>query len=137
MQLRAIVEAQPGQPAARRREAYRREVGRGIAAELAPHALRDDRRTTSREPRRAPRLIGEALVLGNVRDVLQPTVDKSGSLSLRPRARRRRRASTRWPPRCRSSRRWSTRYGAYLAAHKVEKPDIWAARDVELPPGAV
>jgi subtilisin family serine protease len=26
-------------------------------------------------------------------------------------------------------------YGAYLAAHKVEKPDIWAARNVSLPAG--
>jgi subtilisin family serine protease len=26
-------------------------------------------------------------------------------------------------------------YASYLAAHKVDKPDIWAARDVALPPG--
>jgi len=26
-------------------------------------------------------------------------------------------------------------YGAYLAANKTEKPDIWAARDIALEPG--
>jgi hypothetical protein len=26
-------------------------------------------------------------------------------------------------------------YTPYLAAHKIEKPDIWAARNVELAPG--
>ena len=88
-----------------------------------------------KEAKAGAEIVSEALALGYVRDVLQPTVDKAGSLSLGPRADHRQRAL---PARRRAAaqgRRWSRRTATYLAAHKVDKPDIWAARDVELPPG--
>ena len=78
--------------------------------------------------------LGETVLLGGIREVVQPTVDKTGALSsdLAPRV-------------------IGARYGlkvalplkatmvdtlaAYLAANKVDKPDIWAARDIALAPG--
>jgi hypothetical protein len=115
-------------------EAYRREVGRLVAAELAgfpyPVVANDIKGYKS-----SAEVIGEALVLGSIRDRLQPVVDKAdGALSsdFAPAIVRSRFALvTRLP----LKQTLIDTYGTYLAANKVEKPDIWATRDVELPAG--
>jgi len=73
-------------------------------------------------------------MLGYVRNVIQPTVDKAGSVSsdLAPaivNARYRVVATLPLKDTLIAS------YGGYLAAHHVDKPDIWAAREVALAPG--
>ncbi|MCK7579471.1 MAG: hypothetical protein MZV65_29670 [Chromatiales bacterium] len=65
---------------ARTSEAYRQEVGRHVAAELAKHALPGDRQRHQELQGVAPKSIGEALLLGSVRDQLQPVVDKAGGV---------------------------------------------------------
>jgi subtilisin family serine protease len=67
-------------------------------------------------------------------NVIQPTVDKAGALSsdLAPiliSAKYRLTASLPLKATLVDT------YSRYLAAHKVDKPDIWAARDVQLPKG--
>src|SRR6266508_974074 len=70
-----------------------------------------------------------------IRAVLQPTVDKTGSLSsdLAPGVVRAKFALAAALP---LKDALIDAYGGYLAAHKVDKPDIWAARNAELTPGA-
>jgi hypothetical protein len=77
---------------------------------------------------------GETVLLGRVREVLQPVADKTGALSselalLIVAARYGLRVNLPL------KRTIVDTYGAYLAANKVDKPDIWAARNVKLPPG--
>ena len=116
-------------------EAYRKEVGRLVAAELAKHpfaVIEND----IKGYKSSAEIIGEALILGGVRDRLQPVVDKAGGVM----------SSDFAPAIVRSRFALVTRlplkqvlidtYSAYLAANKVEKADIWAARDVALPEGA-
>ncbi|MCM2327490.1 MAG: S8 family serine peptidase [Lysobacter sp.] len=115
-------------------EAYRKEVGRLVAAELArfpyPVVANDIKSFKS-----SAEIIGEALLLGGVRDRLQPVVDKAGGVLSSDFApgiiRTRFGLVTRLP----LKQTLIDTYGAYLAANKVEKADIWAARDVELPKG--
>ena len=77
-------------------------------------------------------LLGEGRVLGGVKDILQATLDKSGSLSsdLAPGLINARYVLQTALP---LKQTLVTTYAAYLDAHKIEKPDIWAARDVVLP----
>ena len=116
-------------------EAYRKEVGRLVAAELAKHpfaVIENDIKSY----KSSAEIIGEALILGGVRDRLQPVVDKAGGVM----------SSDFAPAIVRSRFALVTRlplkqvlidtYSAYLAANKVEKADIWAARDVALPADA-
>ncbi len=74
-------------------------------------------------------------MLGSVRDRLQPVVDKAGGVLSSDFApaiiRTRFGLVTRLP----LKQTLIDTYGTYLAANKVEKADIWAARDVELPKG--
>jgi subtilisin family serine protease len=129
---RAIVEARrvTGSDSS---DAYRREVARLVGADIAgmpPEIIQND----IKEAKRGVEIISEALALGYVNNVLQPTVDKAGSLSsdLAPAlVGARYRIVIVFPLK---SELTST-YTAYLAAHTVDKPDIWAARGVELPPG--
>ena len=113
--------------------AYVEETGRLLAAELKsmPYPTVAN---TIKEVNRSAELVGENLVLGQIRDVLQPTVDKAGSLSsdLAPAI-----VSSRYllVTRLPLKQTLISTYGSYLAANKVDKPDIWAARDVALPPG--
>ena len=132
MQLRAMVDARlkEGNDTS---EAYRKEVGRLISADLAkmPYALVQNE---IKEAKASAEIASEALMLGYVRNVIQPTVDKTGSLSsdLAPviiNARFRLVATLPLKDTLADT------YGAYLAAHHVDKPDIWASRDVTLPPG--
>jgi hypothetical protein len=115
-------------------DAYRQEVGRQVAAELAKYpypVIANDIKSY----KRSAEVIGESLLLGSIRDRLQPVVDKAGgvlSSDFAPAIVRTRFALlTRLP----LKQVLIDTYGTYLAANKVEKPDIWAARDVELPKG--
>ncbi|MEO7253459.1 MAG: S8 family serine peptidase [Casimicrobium sp.] len=131
MQMRAMVDARKsGQTAA---DAFRKVVAEKMAAELKamPYAVISNDVKSSKG---RAETTGETLVLGGVRDVLQPTVDKTGVLG-----------SEQVP------RLIGARYGllvvlplkktlidvytTYLNANKVEKKDIWAARNVDLPAG--
>ena len=86
--------------------AYRAEVAQSITAELAPLPY-DVVANEVKEIKAGAELLGEGRLLGNVREVLQPVVDKTGSLSsdLAPASCA---PSTRTTTFCRSSRRWST-----------------------------
>lgn len=86
-----------------------------------------------RELKASAELIGETLVLGNAREVLQPIVKRTGTLS------------SEFAPGIISARLGLTAtlplkkilvatFTNYLDAHKVVKPDIWAERDVALDP---
>src|SRR5690606_19383099 len=74
------------------------------------------------------------LVLGSIRERLQPIVDKAGTLSseFAPGVvSARYRLDVTIPPKS----VLADAFAGYLAAHKVDKPDTWAARDVVLPAG--
>ncbi len=130
--VRAIVEARrvTGNTTS---DAYRREVSRLITADLAgmPYEVIQNE---IKEAKASAEVMSEALALGYVNNVLQPTVDKAGALS-----------SDLAPIIVGAKYRLMfvlplkdtliATYTPYLAAHKVEKPDIWAARNVELAPG--
>jgi subtilisin family serine protease len=114
--------------------AYREEVGRLVSSELAkmPFAVVQN---DIKGAKSSAEIIGESLILGNVRDRLQPVVDKAGgvlSSDLAPGIVGARYALiTRLP----LKQTLTQTYTAYLAANQVDKPDIWAARDVALPKG--
>jgi subtilisin family serine protease len=81
-------------------------------------------------------LLGESLVLGNARDRLQPVVDKAGgklSSDLAPAVVYARYSLVARLP---LKETLVNTFSAYLAANRVEKADIWKARDVALPAGA-
>lgn len=115
-------------------DAYRQEVGKLVAAELAKHpyaVIANDIKSF----KSGAEIIGEALLMGGIRDRLQPVVDKAGgvlSSDFAPAIVRTRFALVARLP---LKQTLVDTYGAYLAANKVEKADIWAARDVELPKG--
>jgi subtilisin family serine protease len=110
--------------------AYGREVGQRVRAELdaMPFAVVQNE---VREIKAGTEIASEALVLGGLRERLQPIVDKSGALS------------SDFAPAVVSARyrlhstiplkqTLAEAFAGYLAANKVDKPDIWAARDVTL-----
>lgn len=78
-------------------------------------------------------IVTEALVLGQAAAVMDPVIKKSGTLSseFAHRLPGMRVAIVEDVP-MRDVE--AETYGAYLAAHKIEKPDIWAARDATLAP---
>ena len=129
MQLRAQVDAQKA-TGSTTSEAFRAEVGRVIAAELATLPYPTIENDVKSSKARAETL-GETMVLGNVRNVLQPTVAKTGTLSsdLVPGVVAAKYALATALP---LKKTLIDTYSAYLAAHKVEKADIWAARDASL-----
>ncbi len=114
--------------------AYRAATEQSIRNELAaiPYEVIANE---AKEIKAGAELLGEGRLIGNVREVLQPAVDKNGSLSsdLAP-AVVRIKYTYRYilPLKPSLVDAWST----YLAAHKVDKPDIWTARAVTLPAGA-
>ena len=132
IQPQAVIEARQA-TGSTTSEPYRREVGQRIAKALQPLPYLVVANDVKSAKARAE-LAGEALVLGNVRDVLQPVVDKSGALSseLAPGIVGARYALLLRLP---LKQTLIDTYGAYLTANKVDKPDIWAARNVSLPPG--
>lgn len=114
-------------------EAYRKDVGQRIRTALdgMPYAVIENEVKSAKL--RAD-IASPALVLGSIREQVQPTVDKTGSLS------------SDQAPGVVSAKYYLTytvplkqtlidAYGGYLAANKVEKADIWAARDATLPAG--
>ena len=130
--VRAIVEARrvTGNTTS---DAYRREVGRLVAADLAGMPY-DVIQNEIKEAKAGNEILSEALALGYVGNVLQPTVDKAGVLSsdLAPIIVGAKYRLTFALP---LKETMIATYTQYLDAHKVEKPDIWAARNVELSSG--
>jgi Subtilase family len=114
-------------------DAYRAEVGRRIlqALRAMPYGVISNEIKEAKS--RAERL-GEALILGQVREVLQPVADKTGVLSsdLAPGLVGARYALLHRLP---LKQTLVGAFGSYLQAHKVDKPDIWAARRVILEAG--
>ena len=132
LQLRAMITAQR-KAGDRTSAAYRAEVGGLMGAELEKMPY-DVVQNEVKEAKAGAEIASEALTLGYARNVIQPTVDKAGALSsdLAPivvNARYRLVASL--PLKATLIQT----YAGYLAAHKVDKADIWAARKVELPAG--
>ena len=115
-------------------DAYRQEVARQMRAGLdaMPYAVVQN---DVRELKASAEIVSEPLVLGSLRERLQPIVDKSGALSSDF-------ASAIVGSRYRLTATLPVKQpmvdalAAYLAANKVDKPDIWAARDVTLPRGS-
>ena len=85
-----------------------------------------------REFKASAELLSESLILGGVLNVLEPTLKKSGSLSsdLAPRLINARFALETALP---LKQTLVAAYSEYLNQHRVEKQDIWAARDAKLP----
>jgi hypothetical protein len=111
--------------------AYLAEVGRLIRAEL--DALPYDTIANDIKGYKASaELAGEGRMFGYLREVLQPTLEKSGALSsdLAPALINIRYSLKTTLP---LKQTLVNTYSSYLDAHKVEKADIWAARDVALP----
>ena len=114
-------------------DAYKAEVNRLIGAELNGMSY-DIVQNGVKEGKASAEIISEALALGYIREAMQPTVDKAGALSsdLAPALVNARYRIVAILP---LKETLVGTYGTYLAAHKVEKADIWAARDIQLPPG--
>lgn len=132
MQLRAMLAARQ-EAGGFGSEAYKKDVGQRIRTALdgMPYQVieNDVKSAKSRADIASP-----ALVIGSIREQIQPTVDKTGSLS------------SDQAPGVVNAKYYLTytvplkqtlidTYGGYLVAHKVEKQDIWAARDVTMPAG--
>ena len=132
MLTRAIVAAAQ-QSANQNPQSYQREVARRIRSELdsLPYPVIEN---DIKGAKASAEFLGEALVLGRLREVLQPVANKSGTLSsdLAPGIISARYALTMVLPLKDSL---VGAYTGYLQAHKVEKADIWAARDATLPAG--
>lgn len=116
-------------------EAYVKAVGEAIAAEIAP-LPREVVENGIKEAKAGVETMGEGRSIGYLREVVQPVVDKNGGA-----------LSSEFAPVLVNMRLLLTSvlplkqalvdtYGAWLAANKVVKPDIWAAREVTLPPQA-
>ena len=119
---------------ARNTDAYGQEVGRMIREELdrMPYAVVQNE---VREIKASAEIVAEPLIVGSMRERLQPIVDKAGALSSEfapavVNARYRLNATVPLKPVLVAA------YSGYLAANKVDKPDIWAAREAALPGGA-
>ncbi|MCW5634036.1 MAG: S8 family serine peptidase [Rubrivivax sp.] len=115
-------------------EAFQRAVAEGIARELAPlpyAVIAND----IRELKQGAELIGEGLILGRVREVMQPIATSTGALSsdFAPGLVYARFGLLATLP---LKATFTAAFGAYLDAHKVVKPDIWAAREAVLDPAA-
>lgn len=111
--------------------AHTQAVAEFIRRELAPmpfNVVAND----IRQAKASAEVMGEALMLGRVREQLQPMADSAGALS------------NEFAPSLVYARFGITAslplkaalievYTRYLADNKVDKPDIWAARDLALP----
>ncbi len=110
---------------------YRDAVAKSIENELAPMPY-DVIGNEAKEMKAGAELLGEGRLIGNVREVLQPSVDKNGSLSseLAPALVRTKYVYDYILPLKPVLVEAAT---SYLVAHKVDKPDIWTARAANLP----
>jgi len=131
--LRLRVMSQAAMKHPRDSEAYRKAVAEGLARELSamPFTLVSN---DIRELKVSSELVGEALLLGPVREVMQPIADKSGVISadLAHGIVGRRYSLLATLP---LKQIFIDTFSAHLAANQVTKPDIWAARDVVLAAG--
>jgi subtilisin family serine protease len=104
-----------------------------IKGDLAPLPY-DVIANEAKEAKAGMELLGEGRLIGSVREILQPAVDKNGSLSsdLAPGLVRVKYVyDFILPLKPALVDGWTT----YVAAHNVDKPDIWAARSATLAPG--
>lgn len=129
MRLRAMATAAKSNPPGS--AAWRQQVADLMARALAPlpfAVVENDIRSS----KASAELVGEGLVLGSLRERLQPIADASGALSneFAPSLINARMALYNTLP---LKPELIKVYGDYLAQHKVVKADIWAARDVSLP----
>ncbi len=131
--IRAIVAGVRTNPD-RTSAAYREAVAKALAAEITPLPY-DVVGNEAKEIKAGAELLGEGRLIGNVREVLQPSVDKNGALSsdLAPLLVRIKYVLVYVLP---LKQTLVDAWSGYLAAHKVERPDIWAARAAALPPKA-
>ena len=131
LRLRAAATAARSQPVGS--DAWKKATGDFMARELAamPFAVVQNE---VRELKASSELIGDALIVGNLRERLQPIVNQSGSLSsdFAPALISARYALTVLLPLKQTSIDVFTKY---LNANQVAKQDIWAARDEALKPG--
>jgi subtilisin family serine protease len=113
--------------------AYRAEVARFMDAELERMPFTVVRNEVM-GAKAGLSTLGEALALGQVRTVLQPVAQASGSLSsdLAPALVSARFVIVYLLP---LKQTLVDTYSRYIARHQVDKPDIWKARDADLPPG--
>jgi subtilisin family serine protease len=112
---------------------YAAEVARLVREELDTMPVQTVRFDVIRG-KAAMETLGEGRVLGQLRETLQPVATRSGALSsdLAPAVIGVRYALVFLLP---LKAALADAYGGYLASKQVEKPDIWAARDVALPAG--
>ncbi len=132
IQIKAYVDAQK-QAGNSTSDAYRQDVGKRLSAALDPlpfAVVQND----LREMKASAEIASESLALGYVREVLQPTAAKAGSLSsdLAPAL-----VSTRYRLLVTLPLKATLIdvYSGYLTKYTVAKQDIWAARDAQLPAG--
>ena len=130
IQIKTYIDAQK-QAGNATSDAYRQDVAKRLSATLDPlpfGVVQND----VREMKASVEIASEALALGYVREVLQPTAAKAGSLSsdLAPAL-----VSTRYRLLVTLPLKQTliNTYSGYLAKYTVAKQDIWAARDVQLP----
>jgi Subtilase family len=113
--------------------AYAKAVGDDLAKALAP-LPREVVETGLKEAKAGAELMGEGRAIGRLREVVQPLVDGNGgqlSSDVAPALLNTRLLLTAVLP---LKATLVDTYTAWLNANKVVKPDIWAARDVTLPP---
>ncbi len=113
--------------------AFKQEVAKTIRAELdaMPFAVVQN---DVKQFKASSEFLGAALITGQIREVLQPVATQTGALSsdMAPAMVSSQYALTYILP---LKNTLIATYTAYLAANQVDKPNIWAARDVQLPPG--
>ena len=131
LRLRAMVAgARRGAPGS---AAYRQGVADYLQSELKPlpfAVIAND----IRQAKASAEIIGEGLIMGRTREVLQPMADATGALGsdFMPALINARLALLGVLP---IKATLTEVYGAYLAQNTTSKPDIWATRDVALPEG--
>ncbi len=131
MQLGSIIAAQK-QTGSTDSPAYLADVGQRVGSALEAMPF-DVVANDVREQKASIEIMSEALALGYLREVLQPTVDQAGGVLSSEFASAligaRYRLTTVLP----LKPTLTATYTDYLARHTVVKPDIWAARNAELP----
>jgi hypothetical protein len=112
--------------------AYVKAVGEAIARDIAPMP-RELIENGIKEAKAGAETMGEGRSIGYLREVVQPVVDANGALSsdFAPALVNVRLLVTSVLP---LKQTLVDTYGAWLNANKIVKPDIWASREVTLPP---
>jgi subtilisin family serine protease len=112
--------------------AYLEAVGKNIRAELdtLPYDVISN---DVKSYKASAETMGEGRIIGDIRDRLQPPLSKTGALSsdLAPDLINSRYVLETGLP---LKKTLIAAYAAYLSQHKVEKKDLWSARDITLAP---